>query len=127
MRANGQQDPATGRGDASRLRVVRAAVPEAPECLRRVPEDEVDPDARYLNRLFGGRGLLVAGLTVAAVRAGDERHAFNINLICEGTDTVSLLEELRVRGAVDRAVAIGIAFNVAGYATLLRALRALRG
>jgi hypothetical protein len=92
-----------------------------------IREDEVDPDARYLNRLFGGRDLLVAGLTVAAVRAGDERHATNINLICEGTDTVSLLEELRARRGVDRTLAIGIAFNVAGYATWLRALRALRG
>jgi hypothetical protein len=89
-------------------------------------EDEVDPDARYINRLFGGRDLLVAGLTVAAVRAGHERHATNINLICEGTDTVSLVEELRTRGGLDRTLAIGLAFNVAGYATCVRALGALR-
>ena len=90
-----------------------------------IPEDEVDPDARYLNRLFGGRDLLVAGMTLAAVRAGDERSATSINLICEGTDTISLLEELRTRGGIDRTLAIGLAFNVAGYATWLRALRAL--
>jgi hypothetical protein len=88
-------------------------------------EADVDPDARYLNRLFGGRDLLVAGLTVAAVRAGDERGATTINLICEGTDTISLVEELRDRGGIDRTLAIGLAFNVAGYATWLRALRAL--
>ena len=90
-----------------------------------IPEDEVDPDARYLNRLFGGRDLLVAGMTLAAVRTGDERGAAKLNLICEGTDTISLLEELRTRGAIDRTLAIGLAFNLAGYATWLRALRAL--
>jgi hypothetical protein len=91
-----------------------------------ISEDEVDPDARYLNRLFGGRDLLVAGLTLAAVRAGQEQQATNINLICEGTDTISLFEELRTRGGLDRTLVIGLAFNVAGYATWLRALRALR-
>jgi hypothetical protein len=88
-------------------------------------EDDVDPDARYLNRLFGGRDLLVAGLTATAVRAGDERHAANITLICEATDTISLLEELRARGRMDRTLAIGLVFNVVGYATTLRALRSL--
>jgi hypothetical protein len=101
--------------------------PKALNASAGIREDEVDPDARYLNRLFGGRDLLVAGLTLAAVRAGDERHALKINLICEGTDTISLLEELRARRGVDRTLAIGIAFNLAGYATWLRALRALRG
>jgi hypothetical protein len=101
--------------------------PKALNASAGIREDEVDPDARYLNRLFGGRDLLVAGLTVAAVRAGDERHALGINMICEGTDTISLLEELRARKGVDRTIAIGIAFNVAGYATWLRALRALGG
>ena len=90
-----------------------------------ITEDELDPDARYINRLFGGRDLLVAGLTVAAVRVGQERQATNINLICEGTDTIALLEELRGRGGMDRTLAIGLAFNLAGYATWLRALRAL--
>jgi hypothetical protein len=90
-----------------------------------ISEEDVDPDARYINRLFGGRDLLVAGLTAAAVRSGEHRHATNINLICEGTDTVSLLEELRTRGGLDRTLAIGLAFNVAGYATWVRALRAL--
>jgi hypothetical protein len=101
--------------------------PKALNASAGIPDEEVDPDARYLNRLFGGRDLLVAGLTVSAVRAGDERHALKINLISEGTDTISLLEELRTRGGVDRTVAIGIAFNVAGYATWVRALRALGG
>jgi hypothetical protein len=64
-------------------------------------------------------------MTLAAVRTGDERSAAKLNLICEGTDTISLLEELRTRGAIDRTLAIGLAFNLAGYATWLRALRAL--
>jgi hypothetical protein len=58
------------------------------------------------------------------VRAGEERQATNLNLICEATDTIALLEEVRTRGGLDRTLAIGLAFNVAGYATWLRALRA---
>jgi hypothetical protein len=87
-------------------------------------EDEVDLDARYLNRLFGGRDLLVAGLTISQVQAGDERRATWLNLICEGTDTISLLEEVRSRGGLDRTLFIGLLFNIFGYATWIRALRA---
>ncbi len=90
-------------------------------------EEELGPEARYFNRLFGGRDLLVAGATVAAVRAGAEEPAVRANLICEFTDTVSLVEEARSRGGLDRTLAIGLAFNVGGYATWLRALRALKG
>jgi len=41
----------------------------------------------------------------------------------EVTDSIALVEELRGRGGMDRTVAIGLAFNLAGYATWLRALR----
>lgn len=88
-------------------------------------EAGVDPEARYFNRLFGGRDLLVAGATVAAVKSGAEKQATKANLICELTDTVSLAGELKARGGMDRTLAIGLAFNLAGYATWLRALRAL--
>lgn len=87
-------------------------------------EEDVDLDARYLNRLFGGRDLTVAGLTVATVRAGEEAQAVRLNLICEATDTVSLIEEVRARGGLDRTLLIGLLFNVFGYATWVRALRA---
>jgi hypothetical protein len=86
---------------------------------------EVDGEARYFNRLFGGRDLLVAGATVAAARAGAHSSATKVNLICEVTDSIALAEELRSRGGFDRTLAIGLAFNVAGYATWLRALRSL--
>jgi hypothetical protein len=87
-------------------------------------ETGVDPEARYFNRLFGGRDLLVAGATVAAVKAGAEKQATQANLICELTDTMSLAGELRARGGLDRTLAIGLAFNVVGYATWVRALLA---
>jgi hypothetical protein len=90
-----------------------------------IAERDVDAQARYFNRLFGGRDLLVAGATVAAVRAGALGKATHANLICEATDSVSLVEELRARGKWDRYLAIGLAFNIGGYATWLRALRAL--
>lgn len=87
-------------------------------------EADVDPEARYFNRLFGGRDLLVAGLTVIGARADQERQMTAVNLACEATDSISLLQELRARGAMERSLWIGLAFNVLGYATWLRALAA---
>jgi hypothetical protein len=82
---------------------------------------ETDPDARYLNRLFGGRDLLVAGQTALAVRRGTAGGATAVNLIAEATDTVALVEEYRERGKLDRVLLIGLAFNVLGYLTWFRA------
>ena len=87
-------------------------------------EDEVDLDARYLNRLFGGRDLLVAGLTLAGLRAGDEARLAKLNLVAEATDSIALLEEVRARGGLDRTLFIGLVFNLFGYATWIRALSA---
>jgi hypothetical protein len=87
-------------------------------------EEDVDLDARYLNRLFGGRDLLVAGLTVAVVSTGNEAGAAKLNLVAEATDTVALLEEVRSRGGLDRTLLIGLVFNLFGYATWIRALQA---
>jgi hypothetical protein len=63
---------------------------------------------------------------VAAVKAGSETQATQANLICEFTDTISAVQELRARGGVDKTLAIGFVFNVVGYATWLRALFALK-
>jgi hypothetical protein len=90
-----------------------------------VKEDDIGQEARYFNRLFGGRDLLVAGATAAAVRSGAPSPAVKANLLCELTDTISLAEEVRRRGKLDRVLAIGLIFNVTGYATWLRALKAL--
>jgi hypothetical protein len=89
-------------------------------------EDKVDIEARYFNRLFGGRDLLVALGTVAAVRSGDGAKAVKANVFCEFTDSVALIEELRSRGKPDRATIIGAIFNVFGYATWFRAAGAAR-
>jgi hypothetical protein len=91
-----------------------------------ISEEQLGPEARYFNRLFGGRDLLVAGATIAAVRTGELEKATQANLICELTDTISLVEEARSRGGIDRTLAIGLVFNVGGYATWLRALRAIK-
>lgn len=88
-------------------------------------ERDVDPEARYFNRLFGGRDLLVAGGTVAAVKSGQEQNAVRANIVCEFTDTISAVQELRSRGKIDQTLAIAFAFNVFGYLTWLRALLAL--
>ena len=92
----------------------------------KMTEEQIGPEARYFNRLFGGRDLLVAGATVLAVRAGAPEQAVKANLLAEFTDTVSLAEEARSRGGLDRTLAIGLAFNLGGYLTWLRALRALK-
>jgi hypothetical protein len=98
----------------------------APKLLARsvgMTEEQLGSEARYFNRLLGGRDLLVAAGTIAAVRGGTVKQATTANIVCEVTDSISLVEELRARGGVDRIVAIGLVFNVGGYATLLRALR----
>ena len=87
-----------------------------------VGEKDVDDDARYFNRLFGGRDLLIAGDTLLDVRSGNGGRAVVKNLVCEATDTVSLVEELRTRGKLDKPLIIGLLFNVFGYATWFRAL-----
>jgi hypothetical protein len=85
---------------------------------------DVDPEARYLNRLFGGRDLLVAGMTLGKVKSGHGKSAVFTNLVCEATDTVGLVEELRTRGKLERSLIIGLLFNVVGYVTWIRALLA---
>lgn len=88
--------------------------------------EQIDQDARYFNRLFGGRDLVVAGATVAAAKAGAEREALKANIFCELTDSVSIIEELRAGRGFDQTLAIAVGFNVIGYLTWLKALRALR-
>ncbi len=88
-------------------------------------EDEVVDDTRYFNALFGGRDLTVAGLTVAALRAGREREALLANISCEATDLVALVQEYRQRGELDSTLKAGIAFNVAGWTTWILAARSL--
>jgi hypothetical protein len=89
--------------------------------------DDLGEDARYFNRLFGGRDLLVAVATVVALRRWDaEREALAANVFCEVTDSISLLQELRERGQLDRVTTIGALFNAVGYLTWLRAARALK-
>lgn len=90
-----------------------------------IDPDDVDPDSRYFNRLFGGRDLLVAGATVAAVKAGAERQAAMANLVCEFTDSVALVEELRGGRRLDRTLSVAVAFNVTGYLIWLRGFRAI--
>jgi hypothetical protein len=87
------------------------------------PED-VDLDARYINRLFGARDVLLAALTIAKVRSGDDAAAAKLNLVAEASDTLALIEEVRARGGLDRTLFIGLVFNVFGYATWIRALQA---
>lgn len=84
----------------------------------------VDDDARYLNRLFGGRDIIIAAATVAAVRRGDTREATALNMACELTDSLALVEELRTGQGLRRSLVIGIAFNIVGWATWIRALLA---
>jgi hypothetical protein len=88
---------------------------------------EPDPDARYVNRLFGGRDLLVAGQTVIAVASGNGKSAVAANLFAEATDTVALVDEIRIRRKLDRVLVVGILFNAFGYFTWFRALLAGSG
>lgn len=86
----------------------------------------LDKEARYFNRLFGGRDLTIAAGTVAMMRKGEMRGPLGANFACEITDTIALVQEIRARGGLDRSTAIGLGFNVVGYATWIRAALALR-
>lgn len=85
---------------------------------------DVDVEARYLNRLFGGRDLTIAATTLAAVRRGETTAATALNLSCEITDTISLVQEIRTEGGLRRSLWVGVAFNLTGYITWIRALLA---
>jgi hypothetical protein len=86
----------------------------------------LDQEARYFNRMFGGRDLTIAAGTLAMIRKGELRGPIGANIACEVTDTVALVQEIRARGGLDRSTSIGLAFNVVGYATWFRAILALR-
>jgi hypothetical protein len=59
------------------------------------------------------------------VRKGELWGPVAANIACEVTDTIALVAEIRTRGGLDRSTGIGLAFNVVGYATWLRAAFAL--
>ena len=99
----------------------------APDLLFKLSGKPVEPEPRYFNALFGGRDLTVCAATVAALNAGREREAVLINMSCEATDLVALLQEVRQRGGLDQTLVAAIGFNVFGWATWLSAFRRLSG
>ncbi len=84
------------------------------------------PDARYMNRLFGARDILLALISIFSVQRGNVREALAINMIAEASDTVAVVTEIADRGGVDKVTAGGVLFNVAGFANWIRAAKALR-
>jgi hypothetical protein len=97
----------------------------APDTLFKLSGKPVEDEPRYFNALFGGRDLSIVAMTVAAVRSRREREAVFLNMSCEATDLVALLQEIRARGGLDQTLVAGIAFNVFGWATWLAAYRGL--
>jgi hypothetical protein len=81
-------------------------------------------NARYMNRLLGGRDIVLAGSTVLAARRGDGAAAARANILAETADTAALLGEYQDRGKLDKVLLIGLAFNVVGHLTWTRALLA---
>ena len=84
------------------------------------------PDSRYFNALFGGRDLTVAAVSYAALRSGREREALLVNVSCEATDFLALVQEIRERRSVDSVVIAGALFNLGGWIAWAMAARALR-
>jgi hypothetical protein len=97
----------------------------APKLLFKLSGKPVEPEPRYFNALFGGRDLSVCAATAAALSSGRERDAVLLNLSCEATDLIALLQELRERGGLDQTLVAAIAFNTFGWATWLSAWRRL--
>ena len=95
----------------------------APNLLFKLAGKPVEDEPRYFNALFGGRDLSVTAASVAAMRAGRVEDAVKLNMSCEATDTIALLQEVRARGGFDQTLVAGLAFNAAGWATWITASR----
>ena len=109
----------------SALRIAYAAsslfAPDAAAKAMKVPP--MEPDARYLNALFGGRDVTVVASVLTALRAGRVREAAWINATCELTDLIAFVQEYRRRGALDDTLKIGLAFSAVGQVLAVSALR----
>ena len=99
----------------------------APNTLFRLSGKPVEAEPRYFNALFGGRDLTICAATQSALKAGRDRDAILLNLSCEATDFISLVQEARARGGLDQTLVAAIAFNTFGWATWLTALQRLEG
>jgi hypothetical protein len=97
----------------------------APDLLFKLSGKPVEAEPRYFNALFGGRDLSVTWASVAAMRAGRTPEAIALNMSCEATDTISLIQELRARGGFDQTLVAAVAFNVFGWSTWIAAHRRL--
>jgi hypothetical protein len=96
-----------------------------PNVLFKLSGKPVEDEPRYFNALFGGRDLSVTAASVAAIKAGRTADAVKLNMSCEATDTISLLQEVRARGGFDQTLVAGLAFNIGGWATWIAASRRL--
>jgi hypothetical protein len=99
----------------------------APNLLFKLSGKPVEAEPRYFNALFGGRDLSVCAATLSALKAGREREAVLLNMSCEATDLVALVQEARARGGLDQTLVAAIAFNTFGWATWFSAWRRLPG
>jgi len=103
-------------GSAVRLAYGSAAV-IAPSAMsgRLAPRIHDLPDPRMNLRGFGGALSAIALYTLATARTPERaRSVLWLNIVTDAYDTGVSLLELRSRGTVDRVVAGGFGFNVAG-------------
>jgi hypothetical protein len=98
-----------------------------PDLLFKLSGKPVEAEPRYFNALFGGRDLSVCAATISSLKAGRDREAVLLNISCEATDLVALLQEVRARRGLDQTLAAAIAFNAFGWTTWLSAWRRLPG
>ena len=97
----------------------------APNALTKLAGKPLEDEPRYFNALFGGRDLSVTAASVALMRAGRTGDAITLNMSCEATDSIALVQELRARGGFDQTLVAGLAFNLVGWTTWLTARRRL--
>jgi hypothetical protein len=103
--------------------VLAAAAPRMLLKALFLDEAVLGEQGRYFNRLLGGREIIVATRSIAAVNAGEPEKAVKINLLCSATDTMALLHELKERGGMDATLMRGLGFNMLSWAITLRAMR----
>lgn len=97
----------------------------APDLMFRLLRAKPQADARGFNAFLGSRDIVVG---IASLRAADRREvldAAKVNHANEMIDSVVLAQELRHGRRGDLFTIVGVAFNLLGHATWIRARRLL--
>ncbi|MGQ0465010.1 MAG: hypothetical protein ACT4QG_06780 [Sporichthyaceae bacterium] len=98
----------------------------APKALLAVLRVKPEPDTRGFNAFLGSRDIVIGAVSLCAKDVPAVRAAVTLNQGCEIVDSVVLAQEVRAGRRVDLFSVAGLAFNLLGWVTWLRARQLLR-